>query len=257
MTNSTLRCSGRDGILQPPVEFNMTTIKIPDASSRHFAGLDLSAAVPICAEQLAAFRAYDAAHPGGDPSKCEGIWRVGPAVITISKLAIDGDGIDADGVVEAGGDESGTELDPASGQDDTSWHFFDGRALSSERHPYFVLPGGAFRDESGLRLGDVAAVIYRDKISAAIAGDIGPKAKIGEGSIRLHEAFCPPFSDPCSRRNEDGACHRIRNSSIPAGVIIVAFPRSALGPSLTWENLDLRVHQRAYELFGMLPRLAA
>ena len=44
-------------------------------------------------------------------------------------------------------------------------------------------------------MGDMAVVIYKDKLTAAICGDVGPKKKIGEGSIRLHEALHPPAPD--------------------------------------------------------------
>jgi Fungal chitosanase of glycosyl hydrolase group 75 len=168
-----------------------------------------------------------------------------------SKLAID-----ADGKAEDAQHLSGVQLDPADGQDDTSFHFPDGSALSSERHPYVVLPGGEFRALTGLRLGDVAAIIYRNRITAAICGDIGPMHKIGEASIRVHEAFIPDAPDPC-RRNPDGSCRIIHDVSIDQDVLIFAFPNSALGAQLNPDNAEALVKARAYALFAQLQTLAA
>ena len=65
--------------------------------------------------------------------------------------------IDADGPAAGPGRRSGSQLDPDSGQNDTSFHFCDtDQALPSEAVPFIVLPGGTFRTNTGLELGDVA-----------------------------------------------------------------------------------------------------
>ena len=116
--------------------------------------------------------------------------------------------IDADGPAAGVGRLSGSQLDPGTGQNDTTLHFCDtAQGLPSEAVPYIVLPGATFRSNTGLTIGDVALVIFKDKIAAAICGDIGPSKKIGEGSIRLHEALHPPAPDPCSLRQPDGSCN--------------------------------------------------
>ena len=163
-----------------------------------------------------------------------------------SKLAID-----ADGKAEDAQHLDGKQLDPADGQNDTSFHFPDGTALSSERHPFVVLPGGEFRPLTGLKLGDVAAIIYRNRITAAICGDIGPIHKIGEASIRVHEAFIPDAPDPCIR-NADGSCKRIHDVSISEDVLIFAFPNSAIGSQLNPDNAEVLIKARAYALFAQL-----
>lgn len=160
--------------------------------------------------------------------------------------------IDADGPAAGDGRLRGTQLDPEDGQDDTSLHFGDGSGLPSETIPYLVLPGGSFRKNTGLELGDVAIVIYKDKITGAICGDIGPTKKIGEGSIRLHEAFHPPAPDPCSLRQPDGSCRRILNASIEEDVLFFVFPESALDDELTAETLESKVKERALSLFNQL-----
>jgi len=169
-----------------------------------------------------------------------------PCVFWSSKLAVD-----ADGKAEDAQHLSGTQLDPADGQNDTSFHFTDGSALSSERHPFVVLPGGEFRALTGLKLGDVAAVIYRNRITAAICGDIGPVHKIGEASIRVHEAFIPDAPDPCLR-SPDGSCKRIHDVSIDQDVLTFAFPDSAFGSELNPDNAEVLIKARAYGLFAQL-----
>lgn len=62
------------------------------------------------------------------------------------------------------------------------------RYMDSERIPFFVLPG---QHSNKAKLGDVG-LVYNDKTGDncyAIYGDVGPSAKIGEGSIRLAEAL--------------------------------------------------------------------
>jgi hypothetical protein len=101
-------------------------------------------------------------------------------------------------------------------------------------------------------MGDVAAVIYKDKLTAAICGDVGPKKKIGEGSIRLHEALHPPAPDPCSLRQSNGSCKRILNASIEEDVLVFVFPDSAFGSDLDAQNLEAKVKERAYTLYNKL-----
>jgi len=116
--------------------------------------------------------------------------------------------------------------------------------------PYIVLPGGTFRKNTGLAIGDVAVVIFKDKITAAICGDIGPGKKIGEGSIRLHEALHPPAPDPCSLRQPDGSCKRVLNASIEEDVLFFAFPDSSFSAGLTASNLEALVKERGLALFN-------
>lgn len=161
--------------------------------------------------------------------------------------------IDADGPAAGPGRRSGTELDPDDGQDDTSYHFpGTNTGLSSEAIPYIVLPGGTFQKSTGLAIGDLAVVIYKDKISAAICGDVGPTKKIGEGSIRLHEALHPPAPDPCSLRQPDGSCKKILNASIEEDVLFFVFPDSAFDDDVNAQNLEAKVKEASYALFNKL-----
>jgi hypothetical protein len=124
--------------------------------------------------------------------------------------------------------------------------------LPSEIIPYVVVPGGTFRKNTGLALGDIATVVFKDKATAAICGDMGPPKKIGEGSIRLHEALHPPAPDPCSLRNPDGSCKRILNASIEEDVLFFVYPGSAFDDDFTLQNLEAKVKERAFALFNKL-----
>ena len=140
------------------------------------------------------------------------------------------------------GRPQGSQVACACGQDDTTFHFTDtGAGLPSESVPYIVLPLGTFRKNTGLAIGDLAVVIYKDKITAAICGDLGPAKKIGEGSIRLHESLHPPAPDPCSLRQADGSCKRILNASITEDVLFFVFPGTEFGAELSMENFEAKV----------------
>lgn len=222
----------------------------PPASADQCKGVPFASAVNVAASNKAAFDAFDKT-PGGktDPSLCKALLKFpDKTIFWSSKMAID-----ADGPAAGPGRLKGSQLDPGSGQDDTSLHFAgSGKGLPSETMPYIVLPGGSFRTNTGLALGDVAAVIFKGKITAAICADMGPAKKIGEGSIRVHEAFHPPAPDPCSLRQPDGSCKRILNASIEENVLYFVFPGSAFGAELNAANLEAKVKERAFGLFNKL-----
>ena len=221
---------------------------IPPASAAALGTIDFSVATPAAGVCKSFFDTFDREGGQSDPSRCKTILRFPDGVIFwSSKLAID-----ADGSAAAPGRRCGTQLDPLDGENDTSFHFSDGTALSSERHPYIVLPLGVFCAATGLALGDLAVVIYRDIVTAAICGDLGPSHKIGESSIRVHEAFHPPAPDPCAVRNPDGSCRRIHDVSIEEDVLFFVFPGSAIGSALTPTNAETLIKAKAFALFAKL-----
>ena len=226
----------------------MASFKPPGASAGQCQGVPFDTASNIATDNKAAFDAFDQTPNGkNDPSRCKALLAFpdGP-IFWSSKMAID-----ADGPAAGSGRLSGSQLDLDSGQDDTTFHFSGtDEGLPSETMPYIVLPGGTFRKNTGLVIGDVAVVIFKDKITAAICGDIGPTKKIGEGSIRLHEALHPPAPDPCSLRQPDGSCKRILNASIEEDVLFFVFPKSGFDEGLTASNLEALVKERAFALFN-------
>ena len=226
----------------------MASFTPPDVSAALCENVPFESAFDTAIDNKAAFDAFDQTPEGmNDPSRCKALLAFPDGTIFwSSKMAID-----ADGPAAGVGRLSGSQLDPDSGQNDTSFHFCDtDQALPSEAVPYIVLPGATFRSNTGLALGDVALVIFKDKIAAAICGDIGPSRKIGEGSIRLHEALHPPAPDPCSLRQLDGSCERILNDSIDEDVLFFVFPNSSFGEELTVSTLETLVNERAFALYN-------
>ena len=226
----------------------MASFTPPDVSAALCENVPFESASDTAIDNKAEFDAFDQTPEGiNDPSRCKALLAFPDGTIFwSSKMAID-----ADGPAAGAGRLSGSQLDPDSGQNDTSFHFCDtDQGLPSEAVPYIVLPGATFRTNTGLALGDVALVIFKDKIAAAICGDIGPSKKIGEGSIRLHEALHPPAPDPCSLRQPDGSCERILNDSIDEDVLFFVFPNSSLGEELTVSNLETLVNERAFALYN-------
>ena len=220
----------------------------PPASAGQCNGVPFDDAKNVAADNKAAFDTFDKTPAGKyDPNKCKALLAFpdSAAIFWSSKMAID-----ADGPAAGPGRPTGSELDPGSGQDDTKLHFSNGRGLPSETIPYIVLPGGSFRSNTGLAFGDVAIVIFKDKITGAICGDLGPTKKIGEGSIRVHEAFHPPAPDPCIR-GDNGFCRRIHNVSIDEDVLFFVFPDSALDDRNA-ASLEGRIKERAFSLYNKL-----
>ena len=101
--------------------------------------------------------------------------------------------------------------------------------VDSNVTPYFVLPGG-FAAQHGIKLGDLAVVLYRDRIEFAVYADSGPRSKIGEGSIALHRAL---------GFERVGGGGRIIDVGIPRGVVTVVFPGSGNGTAQTPESVRL------------------
>jgi len=105
-----------------------------------------------------------------------------------------------------------------------------------------------------VQIGDMAVVIFGDKTVAAICGDFGPHRKIGEASIRVHEALQQQgLPDPCARRSDKGFCMKTRNSSVDENVLFFVFPGSKFEPDeLTLSNINTMVKARAFGLYNKL-----
>jgi len=187
-----------------------------------------------------------------DPNKCKALLQFpNGTVFWSSKMAVD-----ADGPAAGPGRKTGKQLDPSSGQNDTSFQLPEGGGgLPSETIPYIAIPHDP-EDHSrpfhpDIVIGDVAIVIFRDEIVAAICGDIGPQNKVGEGSIHVHEELMPRAPDPC-KRNAKGFCDIIRDVSIDEDVLFFVFPHSSFGKELTAENIELKMKERAFTRFNEL-----
>lgn len=156
--------------------------------------------------------------------------------------------IDADMDIDADGSPRARRIDPCCGQLQTSLTYAgvtgQARFVNSEEVPYIVLPGGFFA-EFGIKLGDVAAVIFKDKVVFAIFADTGPRTKAGEGSIKLAQLLGhDPF---ITRRNGT----RIIARSIPRDVLYIVFPGSR-NSDIKPGNVVERTREKAKELFTAL-----
>src|SRR5205085_4048101 len=102
------------------------------------------------------------------------------------------------------------------------------RYIDARKVPYIALPRD-FADRFGIGLGDLAVVMNQanGRSAYAIFADIGPRGKIGEGSIALAKALGMP-ADP-------------RHSLAPDGIVYLVFPGSgaAKWKSVTVDRIKL------------------
>ncbi len=103
-------------------------------------------------------------------------------------LTLDNGALYYDSLLDLDSDGSRFFSEDGTGQQDTSLHMPNGKPVDSNAVPFFVLPGGFYKPH-GIRLGDVAAVIFGDWIEYAVFADVGPSSKLGEGSIALHRSL--------------------------------------------------------------------
>ncbi|HEV7317330.1 MAG TPA: hypothetical protein VGO04_01800 [Ensifer sp.] len=117
--------------------------------------------------------------------------------------------------------------------------------IDPDRIPYIVMPtagiakitgnrsgeiGRVFANKTGLRLGDMGVVVYKDRWTPILIGDGGPFMRLGEGSSRVFEAI---GESRCKKWNTDGtACvgpgnvYPYRNFGLSGDVIFIAYPGS-------------------------------
>ena len=128
--------------------------------------------------------------------------------------------------IDADGSPRARHIDPY-GQSRTSLRHTDGRAVNAETTHYYVLPMGKYK-QYGVKLGDIAAVRYGDNVQFAVFADVGPKAKLGEGSMALANAL------GIDNNPRTGGTHRPQ-------VEYIVFPRSGDGTPM---------HNSAHEDLG-------
>jgi hypothetical protein len=118
-------------------------------------------------------------------------------------------------------------------QPDTALTDPQGKPTDANVIPYIVLPwcGGAANRQKcranpphrqlGLRKGNLAAVVVGDKIAFAIAADLGPEKRFGEGSVALHRQL---GHETVGKHPTNPRC--AKDESLNAEVVIVVFPGS-------------------------------
>lgn len=131
------------------------------------------------------------------------------------------------------------------------YHLPGSPSVNSDVVPYIVIPLGGFDKALGISIGDIAAVIFKDRLVFALVADLGPKCKIGEGSIQLHEALGHPV---CRLRDSTGECTKLHDVGIEKNVLYFIFPGSAknISEGLTPKNVNDRLTTEGPKLFNAL-----
>jgi hypothetical protein len=167
----------------------------------------------------------------GDPNHVTHLVKYPDGTISFEAKAA----VDADGSQYACGsdwpNQCGTwlQFDPGSTRKD----------IDAEEASFVVVPtkmpdvGVSFQKDSGIRQGDLAVVVWKDKCSFGVVGDSGPYFRLGEISLRSHAEL---GHDRC-RVPGQRPCQAIRESSIPSGVRYLIFPKSRPSP-LTAQNVQ-------------------
>lgn len=118
--------------------------------------------------------------------------------------------------------------------------------IDPDRIPFVVMPtaglanltgaasaglGREFADTTGLRLGDMGIVVYRDRWTPVMIADGGPFMRLGEGSSRVFEAI---GESRCKKWSTDGqtcvgtgqGAYPYRNFGLGRNVLFVLYPNS-------------------------------
>ncbi len=113
------------------------------------------------------------------------------------------------------------------------------RYVNATQIPYIVLPGGM---AGGAGLGDYAVVINRKngRLAYAIFADVGPRHKIGEGSIALARELDINFSS--------------KRGGVGSGIRYLVFPGSGDGQPKSAETIE-REGERLFREWGGMDRL--
>ncbi|MGH8162989.1 MAG: glycoside hydrolase family 75 protein, partial [Rhodanobacteraceae bacterium] len=218
----------------------------PQQSAHALEGVPFAKAIsaPRADHYLASFAAADHLPKyRNDPSNCKALLQFPDGTIYYdAKMAIDADG-----------SSRAKKIDPA-GQTDTSHHFRNTAPFNAETFPYIVLPepkpNERFTSDMGIVLGDLAVVVYKDTIATAIFADFGPLARIGEGSIHLHQML--PVHSPWRNASHE----HVYDASVDGGVLVFVFPKSNIDAQLTPENALEQIKTGALERFAALKALA-
>lgn len=133
-------------------------------------------------------------------------------------------------IVQGAGDPAPGYYMTETAYSDPVRHRNDPRKYVDSQHvPYIAIP--PILEKYGVKLGDLCMVVYKDKRCAAIVADIGPRSKIGEGSMALAMAL--------------GINASPKNGGVDAGVQFYIF----CGTDKPWPRTADEIAQ-AEQLFG-------
>ena len=225
----------------------------PATDTKALRGVDFASAQLVDPGLTALYRACDASHEHGgcadDPAHNTVILRFPDGTVLFdAKMAIDADG------------SALSKRAEHPNQPETAFRYPDptgvgvGPSLDSERVPYAVMPMGDFRRETGVSVGDLAAVVHDGQVRFAIVGDVGPRTHVGEASMKLHAAL---GHDTCTARDADGNCSAFTDVSIDPPVLYFFFPdtRKLLYDGLNAGNINARIEAIGQQVWnGFLAR---
>jgi Fungal chitosanase of glycosyl hydrolase group 75 len=130
------------------------------------------------------------------------------------------------------------------GQPQTSIENADGSPVDADSVPYFVLPEHGFYQQFGIKLGDVAAVIYLDKIEFAVFADMYGhqhlEEQLGEGSIALHRAL----------GHETIIDGKLIDEAIAGNVITIVFPSSGVECDAQTPDVIREIGKKLFRAIG-------
>lgn len=143
------------------------------------------------------------------------------------------------------------------------------RYVDPDNYPYIVIPtwnvstgrvDRKFRDRTGVNLGDVGVVVYKDKVVPIFVADGGPHNKLGEGSSVLLELI---GEDRCLDWRTDGRtrsnkrwtsnryCTKYKNTSVSGKVLFFIFPQSKIA-GIKPDNAIAKIESEALKRFQNL-----
>jgi hypothetical protein len=244
----------------------------PEKSAALMSGIDFAAATPLNEDYRMQFVACDGDAPDGvgkdmfrghsmrregrsenqqyylcsrDPSHVAALLKLADgAVYWESKMALDVDGAWA----------AWNGIPGATDQKETSMQWPDvsdkhaqAAQVNPDRFPFIVMPvaglraltgadaktrGAEFATQTGLGMGDMGVVIYRDQWTPVFIADGGPFMKLGEGSAKVFESI---GQSRCRGWDETGEhCigavagkYPYRNFGLSRDVVFILYPGSA------------------------------
>ena len=91
--------------------------------------------------------------------------------------------------------------------------------------------GRLFAKKTGLRLGDMGVVVYKDRWTPVLIGDGGPFMRLGEGSSRVFEAIgetrCKRWSSDGQTCTGPGNVYPYKNFGLARDVTFIVYPGSS------------------------------
>jgi hypothetical protein len=216
----------------------------PSQSTTILKEIQFNKAVPVDESYRKEFELCDQGKCKDDPNNVKALLKFSDGTIFFeSKLSLD-----LDGSFKACNDPGSSDQCPTTYE----WANLTGnsRFVDSDKFPFIVIPitNKDFRNKTGIKIGDLGVVVYRDKVVPVFVADGGPSFRLGEGSSALFKEL---GEDRCAKKDSDGHCTRYRNFSIEDKVLFFVFPKSEI-KDLNPNNALEKVKNEALKRFQKL-----